>query len=71
LFAPAEVSLFPPNRVVPGAELPSGFPPAAPPNRLGVLAPDVVAGFAPKKEEPVCAAPPAWLFWPPNSVELG
>lgn len=68
MSAPAAVSLFPPNNE--GDELPSGFPPAAPPKRAEEGAAEVVVGFAPKRDGLGWAPPPAWLFCPPNSEPL-
>lgn len=68
LFESAAAPVFPaPSSPEPGVELPRGFAAVdAPPNRFGVVDEDVVDGFAPNNDNPVCAAPPVWLLCWPN-----
>jgi hypothetical protein len=59
LFASVEPAVFPPR--VKG-DLAGACPEAAPPNRLGVVEDEVVAGFAAPNKDDVWEPPPLWLF---------
>jgi hypothetical protein len=60
-----------PNNPTPGVELPRGLLDAALPNKLGVAADEVVAGFAPKGDELVGVFAPACVFCPPKKLLPG